>query len=31
VSVMAVEANTGRALRMLRERLASWLPGGEGL
>ena len=31
VSVKAVEAQMGRALRTLRERLAAWLPGGEGL
>ena len=30
VSVEAVEAQTGRALRTLRERLAAWLPGGDG-
>jgi RNA polymerase sigma-70 factor (ECF subfamily) len=31
VSVKAVEAQMGRALRTLRERLAPWLPGGEEL
>jgi RNA polymerase sigma-70 factor (ECF subfamily) len=29
VSVKAVEANMSRALRVLRERLAPWLPGAE--
>ena len=28
VTVKAVEANMGRALRILRERLAPWLPEG---
>lgn len=31
VSVKAVEAQMGRALRTLRERLAPWLPGGDAL
>lgn len=31
VSVKAVEAQMGRALRTFRERLAPWLPGGERL
>jgi len=31
VSVKAVEAQMGRALRTMRERLAAWLPGGETL
>jgi len=31
VSVKAVEANMGRALRTLRERLAPWLPHGDQL
>lgn len=31
VSVKAVEAQMGRALRAFRERLAPWLPGGDGL
>ena len=31
VSVKAVEAQMGRALRTMRERLAPWLPGGETL
>jgi RNA polymerase sigma-70 factor (ECF subfamily) len=31
VSVKAVEAQMGKALRTLRERLAPWLPGGETL
>ena len=31
VSVKAVEAQMGRALRTLRERLAPWLPGGDRL
>ena len=31
VSVKAVEAQMGRALRTMRERLAPWLPGGESL
>ena len=31
VSVKAVEAQMGRALRTLRERLAPWLPNGERL
>jgi RNA polymerase sigma-70 factor (ECF subfamily) len=28
ISVKTVEAQMGKALRMLRERLAAWLPGG---
>ena len=31
VSVKAVEAQMGKALRTLRERLAPWLPGGDRL
>jgi RNA polymerase sigma-70 factor (ECF subfamily) len=31
VSVKAVEAQMGRALRVMRERLAPWLPGGDSL
>jgi RNA polymerase sigma-70 factor (ECF subfamily) len=31
VTVKAVEAQMGRALRTLRERLAEWLPGGDTL
>jgi RNA polymerase sigma-70 factor (ECF subfamily) len=31
VSVKAVEAQMGKALRTMRERLAPWLPGGETL
>lgn len=31
ISVKAVEANMGRALRMLREQLAPWLPEGDSL
>ena len=31
ISVKAVEANMGRALKSLRERLAPWLPGGDSL
>jgi RNA polymerase sigma-70 factor (ECF subfamily) len=31
VSVKAVEAQMGKALRTLRERLAPWLPAGSGL
>ena len=31
ISVKAVEANMGRALRILRERLAPWLPHGDTL
>ncbi|HYD54607.1 MAG TPA: RNA polymerase sigma-70 factor [Gemmatimonadaceae bacterium] len=31
VSIKAVEAQMGRALRTLRERLAPWLPGGDTL
>jgi RNA polymerase sigma-70 factor (ECF subfamily) len=31
VSVKAVEAQMGRALRVMRERLAPWLPGGDTL
>ena len=31
VSVKAVEAHMGKALRTLRERLASWLPNGDRL
>jgi RNA polymerase sigma-70 factor (ECF subfamily) len=31
VSVKAVEAQMGKALRTLRERLAPWLPGGDAL
>lgn len=31
VSVKAVEANMGRALKTLRERLAPWLPNGDRL
>ena len=31
VSVKAVEAHMGRALRTMRERLAPWLPGGDRL
>ncbi len=31
VSVKAVEAHMGRALRTMRERLAPWLPDGEAL
>lgn len=31
VSVKAVEAQMGKALRTLRERLAPWLPNGESL
>ena len=31
ISVKAVEANMGRALRTLRERLAPWLPPGDQL
>ena len=31
VSVKAVEAQMGKALRTLRERLAPWLPGGDSL
>jgi len=30
ISVKTVEAQMGRALRTLRERLAPWLPGGDG-
>ena len=30
ISVKTVEAQMGKALRMLRERLAPWLPGGHG-
>ena len=30
ISVKAVEARMGRALRSLRERLAPWLPAGGG-
>jgi RNA polymerase sigma-70 factor (ECF subfamily) len=30
ISVKTVEAQMGKALRMLRERLAHWLPNGEG-
>ena len=30
ISVKTVEAQMGRALRALRERLAPWLPGGDG-
>jgi RNA polymerase sigma-70 factor, ECF subfamily len=30
ISVKTVEAQMGKALRMLRERLAPWLPGGGG-
>ena len=29
ISVKTVEAQMGKALRMLRERLAPWLPGGD--
>lgn len=29
ISVKTVEAQMGKALRLLRERLAPWLPGGE--
>jgi RNA polymerase sigma-70 factor (ECF subfamily) len=29
ISVKTVEAQMGKALRTLRERLAAWLPGGE--
>jgi RNA polymerase sigma-70 factor (ECF subfamily) len=28
ISVKTVEAQMGKALRILRERLAPWLPGG---
>jgi RNA polymerase sigma-70 factor (ECF subfamily) len=31
ISVKAVEAQMGRALRVFRERLAEWLPNGESL
>jgi RNA polymerase sigma-70 factor (ECF subfamily) len=31
ISVKTVEAQMGRALRILREQLAPWLPGGESL
>ena len=31
ISVKAVEANMGRALRMLREQLAAWLPESDSL
>jgi RNA polymerase sigma-70 factor (ECF subfamily) len=31
VSVKAVEAQMGKALRTMRERLAPWLPGGDAL
>lgn len=31
VSVKAVEAQMGKALRVMRERLARWLPGGDEL
>jgi RNA polymerase sigma-70 factor (ECF subfamily) len=30
ISVKTVEAQMGKALRVLRERLAPWLPGGDG-
>jgi RNA polymerase sigma-70 factor (ECF subfamily) len=30
ISVKTVEAQMGKALRLLRERLAPWLPGGSG-
>ncbi|MBW3572608.1 MAG: RNA polymerase sigma-70 factor [Gemmatimonadetes bacterium] len=29
ISIKTVEAQMGKALRVLRERLAAWLPGGE--
>jgi RNA polymerase sigma-70 factor, ECF subfamily len=28
ISVKTVEAQMGKALRILRDRLAAWLPGG---
>ena len=31
ISVKTVEAQMGKALRVLRERLAPWLPGGSGV